>query len=70
LIRLSEFRGPPQPPLDPDHLDRPLRIRAALTSTLVAALELARDGAARIEEDRPFGAIRLRLSQNTGSVTP
>ena len=39
--------------------DRPIRIRAALASTLVAGLELARDGAVTLEQDQPFGQVLL-----------
>ena len=34
--------------------------RAALASTLLAGLELARDGAARLDQERPFGPVLLR----------
>jgi len=37
----------------------PLQRRAALASTLLAGLELSRDGAAALEQDRAFGEIRL-----------
>ena len=39
--------------------DRALRVRAALASTLVAGLEVVRDGKARIEQTKPFGTIHL-----------
>ena len=48
------------PALDPEAPDLPLRTRAALASTLVASLELARDGAARMEQEMPFGSIQVR----------
>jgi len=38
----------------------PLAHRAALASTLLAGLEMARSGAADIRQDQPFGAILLR----------
>jgi segregation and condensation protein A len=41
--------------------DRTLRLRAALASTLVAGLELARDGALMLEQTQPFGSIILAL---------
>jgi segregation and condensation protein A len=44
----------------------PLQRRAALASTLLAGLELSREGALEIEQDRSFGEIRLRLG---GSLT-
>ncbi|MGH7043119.1 MAG: segregation and condensation protein A [Acetobacteraceae bacterium] len=34
--------------------------RAALASTLLAGLELAREGVARLDQDRPFGPLLLR----------
>jgi segregation and condensation protein A len=47
------------PPIPPGRPDRPLRLRAALASTLVAGLELARDGALAVHQDEPFGSISL-----------
>jgi hypothetical protein len=38
-----------------------LQRRAALASTLVASLELGRDGAVALEQDGAFGQIRLEL---------
>ena len=65
LLREAPAAGLPLerclPALDAAAPDRPLRYRAALASTLVAALELARDGAALTEQDEPFGNIRLGL---------
>jgi segregation and condensation protein A len=43
----------------PDHLAGPAERRAALASTLVASLEMARDGALRLRQERPFGPILL-----------
>jgi segregation and condensation protein A len=40
--------------------DRPLRARAAVASTLMAALELARTGEAGLEQPEDFAAITLR----------
>jgi segregation and condensation protein A len=49
-------------PRIPNHAsDRPIRLRAALASTFVAALELARDGAVTVEQGHPFGPVRLAL---------
>ena len=49
-------------PQFPQHTpDRPLRIRAALASSLVAGLELARDGAVTLEQDQAFGQVLLAL---------
>jgi segregation and condensation protein A len=44
----------PETPADP------ARRRAALASTLVASLELARGGRLRLRQERPFGPILLR----------
>jgi segregation and condensation protein A len=44
----------------PDMLVGPLERRAALASTLLAGLELARSGALRLRQDRQFGPILLR----------
>jgi len=41
----------------PEQLGGPTQRRAALASTLVAGLELARDGAARLRQEQPFGPI-------------
>jgi segregation and condensation protein A len=47
------------PPIAPRAPDRPIRLRAALASTFVAGLELARDGSITLGQDRPFDAIRV-----------
>ncbi|WP_458098426.1 segregation and condensation protein A [Roseomonas sp. WA12] len=39
--------------------DRAVRLRTAYASTLVAGLELARDGSVSIEQVKPFGAITV-----------
>jgi segregation and condensation protein A len=44
----------------PDTLDGPLERRAALASTLLAGLEMARGGAVRLRQERDFGPILLR----------
>jgi segregation and condensation protein A len=44
----------------PEGLPGPLEHRAALASTFVAGLELARGGALRIRQEQPFGPIQLR----------
>ncbi len=41
----------------PEHLGGATQRRAALASTLLAGLELARDGAARLRQEQPFGPI-------------
>lgn len=47
------------PPPDPAHPAPRLQRRAALASTLVAALELARDARLGLEQPVPFGEVRL-----------
>lgn len=44
----------------PPGLEGPLDRKAALASTLVAALEAARGGGIEIEQEAPFAAIRIR----------
>ncbi|MCR0985833.1 hypothetical protein [Roseomonas populi] len=47
-------------PTIPHHApDRPIRLRAALASTFVAGLELAKDGMVTLEQAEPFGVIAL-----------
>ena len=63
------------PAVPPEGPHRSLRARAALASTLVAALELAREGAATVTQGKTFGRIRLQATaaesdsreQGTGS---
>ncbi|HEY1936146.1 MAG TPA: ScpA family protein [Acetobacteraceae bacterium] len=44
----------------PDHLDGPMEHRAALASTLIAGLEMAREGAVRLRQEHDFGPILVR----------
>jgi segregation and condensation protein A len=44
----------------PDHLDSPTERRAALSSTLLASLEMARGGILRLRQEAPFGPILVR----------
>lgn len=44
----------------PENFRNPVERRAALTSTLLASLELARDGVLRLRQDSDFGPIMLR----------
>ena len=44
----------------PANLRGPTETRAALSSTLLASLELARDGSVRLRQDQAFGPILLR----------
>jgi segregation and condensation protein A len=56
----------PQAPTEDDRPDRlPLWRRSAVASTLIAGLELARDGALRLEQEAPFAAITLRAHAAT-----
>ena len=50
----------------PDVLGSPLEWRAALASTLLASLELARGGELRLRQERDFGPILVR--RGTGGV--
>jgi segregation and condensation protein A len=47
------------PPIDGDDPGKALRCRAAVASTLVAGLELARDGPLALEQDEPWADIRV-----------
>jgi len=44
----------------PEHMDSPTERRAALASTLMAGLELARDGTVRLRQEEAFGPILVR----------
>jgi segregation and condensation protein A len=44
----------------PDHLDTPPERRAALASTLLASLEMARGGAVRLRQQEAFGPILVQ----------
>jgi segregation and condensation protein A len=69
LQRITELLGqnPTGLPLErclpriPNHAsDRPIRLRAALASTFVAGLEMARDGTLELDQREPFAAIKYR----------
>jgi segregation and condensation protein A len=47
------------PKIDRDAPKRPLRYRAAIASTLIASLELARDGSVALEQDGDWMPIRV-----------
>ena len=49
----------------PDNMASPTERRAALASTLIASLEMARDGALRLRQDAAFGPILLRSHTET-----
>ena len=48
------------PRIGPSAPERELRCRAAVASTFLAGLELARDGGVLLEQDRPWTTIRAR----------
>lgn len=52
----------------PDTLGGTLERRAALASTLLAGLEMARSGAVRLRQDHPFGPILLRRAAAGGNA--
>jgi segregation and condensation protein A len=54
------------PPLPAEGAATVLQRRAALASTLMAGLELSRDGAATLEQDRSFGPITARATAPQG----
>lgn len=48
----------------PDAVSAPLERRAALSSTLLAGLEMARGGGIRMRQEHPFGPILLRRARS------
>jgi segregation and condensation protein A len=50
----------------PERLGTPLERRAALASTLMAGLEMARDGQLRMRQEEQFGPILLRRTEPGG----
>jgi segregation and condensation protein A len=48
------------PPIPRCASDHPVRVRAALASTLVAGLEMERDGTLELDQREPFAAIKYR----------
>ncbi len=52
------------PPLGLDDPEHGLKARAAVASTLVAGLELARDGAAHLEQGQAFGPIHIAAAEH------
>ena len=50
----------------PDQLESPMERRAALSSTLLASLELARGGVVRLRQEAAFGPILVRRSGGNG----
>ena len=72
LARLGRLLGslPDWTSLDaflPEELGDPIQRRAALASTLIAGLEMARGGGLRLRQEEPFGPILLRRG---GEETP
>jgi segregation and condensation protein A len=51
----------------PEGLGDPLQLRAALASTLMAGLEMARGGALRLRQEAAFGPILLRRAEAGGA---
>ena len=47
----------------PEHLGGPTQLRAALASTLLASLEMARGGAVHLQQEEQFGPILVRRRQ-------
>ena len=73
LARLGRLLGslPDWTSLDaflPEELGDPLQRRAALASTLIAGLEMARGGALRLRQEQPFGPILLRRGEAEAAV--
>jgi segregation and condensation protein A len=61
------------PRIDADMPNRELRARAAVASTLVAGLEMAREGALMLEQEETFGPIAVletKLAQGRASHHP
>jgi segregation and condensation protein A len=52
----------------PEGLTDPVEQRAALASTLIAALETARGGAIELQQDRAFGPILVRRAAPTEAM--
>jgi segregation and condensation protein A len=61
---LSQFL----PVLSPDVVNRDLRARAAVASTLLAGLELAREGAVSIEQEKDYGPVLLSVNSSQASL--
>jgi segregation and condensation protein A len=56
------------PAISVEEPDRPLKARAAVASTLLAGLELARDAQASMEQEEAFGHILLPATLQDASV--
>ncbi len=55
------------PRIGPATPERDLRCKAAVASTLLAGLELARDGGVLLEQDRPWTAIQVQQHRPNGT---
>jgi segregation and condensation protein A len=53
------------PPIPRHAPDRPIRLRAALASTFVAGLEMARDGAIALAQEHAFGPVMLATASSS-----
>lgn len=51
------------PTIEAEASDRELRCRGAIASTLLAGLELARQGYVTVEQEAPWAAIRMQQRQ-------
>ncbi|HXR90773.1 MAG TPA: hypothetical protein VN750_10895 [Steroidobacteraceae bacterium] len=58
------------PQLGTEQPDSALRARAALSSTLIAGLELARDGVLALEQDAAWTPVRVRRHENRTGGQP
>lgn len=73
MLRLQEGRRPMGdylPHIAEGDPARRIKRRAAFASTLIASLELAREGEAEIHQDGSFGAIALSAAAPAGGITP
>ena len=57
------------PEMSPEEAKQPLLARSGIASTLVAGLELAREGVLTLDQEMPFGSILVRSSVATAPVT-
>ncbi len=64
------MRTPTSNPLtsdDSDATDRALQVRAAVASTLVAGLELAREGILSLRQAEDFGIVMMQRAGEEGT---
>jgi segregation and condensation protein A len=55
------------PPVAEEATDRPLRARAAVASTFLAGLELAREGTLTLAQQVPFKTLQLAMAWTVAS---